>query len=124
MIKETAKKLGLDAPRSFWLTDDATLAMMAGGCGPGWLGNFGWFDHAFGIFIKPACRVHDYEYAIGKTKKEKIKSDFRLLKNSFRIIKKKTRPGIKRFLARGQAWSYYMFVSTMGGRSFKKATID
>lgn len=122
-IRQQVKKHGLDAPAAFWATDDATLAMITGGCGPGRFGNFGWFDNMLGVNVKAACTVHDFEYCIGTTKKAKDAADKRMLDNMLTIINKKSESAILRWLRSYMATSYYRAVADKGWNSFVKATI-
>lgn len=123
MIKKGAKRLGLDAPAAFWATDEATLAMITGGCGPGKFGNFGWFDSVHGISLKPSCVIHDFEYCIGTTRQQKRDADNRMLSNFLKIINNSGKWILWRVLARYRATSYYNAVVEGGGSSFHNATI-
>lgn len=129
MDKQTIIDLGLTAPDSFFKTDNATLAMMAGGCGPGKIGDWLVPDTVYGLSIKAACFIHDYMYAIGTTPQEKEIADQIFLNNMLLIIGRKTTtfPVIGkqlRTLRRWRAMSYYSAVVEGGGNSFKVATIN
>jgi len=123
MIKAEAKQLGLDAPSSFWITDEPTLAMITGGCGPGALGNFGWFDAIWGLNVRPACAIHDFEYGIGTTLLQKNIADLRMFNNMMLIINNQSQSRILRCLRRYRATSYYNAVSEGGLEAFSEATI-
>ena len=123
MIKAEAKRLKLDAPSSFWITDEPTLAMITGGCGPGAIGNFGWFDIIWGLNVKPACAIHDFEYGIGTTLRQKQTADSRMLNNMLLIINNQSQSRILRCLRRYRATSYYNVVSEGGWVAFSNATI-
>lgn len=123
MIKERAKKLGLDAPAAFWITDDVTLSMITGGCGPGRFGDHGWFDKVWGLSIKMACVVHDFEYSVGKTLEAKKVADIRFLNNMFKIVNSQSLFDWLKVLRRYRALTYYNMVSEFGGEAFEGATI-
>lgn len=123
MIKDKARKLKLDAPVSFWLTDEATLEMITGGCGPGRFGDHGWFDKIYLLSIKLACRIHDFEYSTGKTLEEKLIADNRFLRNMFKIINTQSKFEFIKILRRYRALSYYNMVSEFGEDAFEEATI-
>ena len=116
-IKEKCK--GLKAPESFWNTDEETLAMEIGGCGPGKFGDRIVPDTVYGLSIKPACAIHDWEYSRGLTFKDKCDADENFLVNMFRLI------------CRGSKWllvvrgwrimSYCLGVYIGGGKSYKRA---
>lgn len=124
MIRERAKKYGLDAPASYWTVDEATLDMMTGGCGPGQFGNHGWFDRAWGVNIKAACSIHDYEYAIGKTIKEKNRADERFLINMLKVIRIESSWKFLRVVRNQRALTYYDLVSMNGLDAFRNATVS
>lgn len=129
MDKLEITKLGLTAPNSFFETDSATLAMMAGGCGPGKIGDWLVPDTVYGLSIKAACFIHDYMYAIGTTSQEKETADQIFLNNMLLIIGKETTtlPFIGRHLRslrRWRAMTYYNAVVEGGEKHFKKITIN
>lgn len=123
MIRERARKLGLDAPAAFWITDDDTLSMITGGCGPGRFGDHGWFDTVWGLSIKWACIIHDFEYSTGKTAGEKRVADIRFLNNMLKIVNTQSRFEWLKVLRRYRALTYYNMVSELGGGAFEEATI-
>lgn len=122
-IKEEARRLGLDAPAAFWMTDNATLAMITGGCGPGRFGDFGWFDTMWGLNVKAACSIHDFEYGVGKTIEDKKKADSRMLENMLRVINTQSKWPWTRVLRRYRATSYYNMVAEGGDAAFLNASI-
>lgn len=123
MIKTRAILLRLDAPKSFWYTDEATINMIAGGCGPGRFGNYGLFDSVYWLSIKAACKIHDFDYAIGKTAEDKKIADHRFLDNMLKIINTQSKSSVLRILRRYRAVSYYNLVVECGEDAFKEATL-
>ena len=123
MIKAEAKRLGLNAPSSFWITDEPTLAMITGGCGPGAIGNFGWFDAIWGLNVRHACAIHDFEYGIGTALWQKDAADTRMFNNMMLIINSQSQSRVLRCLRRYRATSYYNAVSEGGTKAFLEATI-
>lgn len=119
-----AKAYGLEAQDGFWLISDEDLFDMIGrgACGPGkgiWEKLVP--DVVLGINFYYACPIHDYDYATGKTAKDKEQGDLRLGSNLFKIIDiecpelvDKTRHD----LAIQAAQTYYLFVHAFGEDSF------
>lgn len=124
MIKELVIELGLHAPLSFFETEELTLNLMIGGCGPGKIGDALVPDTIYGLNITPACAIHDYEYSTGKSTLEKQKADFRFLCNILIIINKKSKFGLVRWVRRYRAMSYYSAVADGGNQHFVKSTLQ
>lgn len=120
-IKEEIKQLGLKVPDCFWTRDEATLAMMTGGCGPGKYGDYLVPDTAWGLSIKLACVAHDYMYAIGLYLNDKEKADLWFLLNMLKIVNTKSKNKTLKVLRRYRVMSYYSAVAEVGGKSFSKA---
>lgn len=118
-IKAEANRLGLDAVPEFWAKDEATLAMMTGGCGPGRFGNFGLFDSAYGLSIKPACAIHDFDYATGSTPHDKKMADLRFLGNMLKIINTQSKFWPYKVARRYRAVTYYSLVADLGDEAFR-----
>ena len=108
---------GLIAPDDFWYTDDTELALLAGGCGPGGVGD--WFvpDTAYGLNIKPACFIHDYLYSLGSTPWDKNEADEVFLDNLRYIVNE--RGGWLRRVRLCRVYSYYLAVSWFGNSAFR-----
>jgi len=124
MIKQAVIDLGLDAPNAFFNIDNGTLAMMTGGCGPGKFGDFLVPDTVYGLSIKSACVVHDFEYAIGKTIEDKKKADLRFLANMLKIVNDRSGFTPLRVVRRYRVMSYYSAVADGGSSAFEKATLN
>lgn len=123
-ILKYVKECNLDVPKEFWNYDNATLAMMTNGCGPGKLGDFLVPDTLWGVSIKAACIIHDFMYCIGETELDKTKADKRFKHNMLQIINKKSKIWILKVLRRHRAMLYYDAVAIGGGDAFKKASME
>ena len=118
-IKEQCQ--GLKAPILFWQTDDATLAMDVGGCGPGKWGDRLVSDTVYGVSIYPACAIHDWMYAQGTTLKDKETADIWFLLNMLTLITRDWKSWSLLVLRGWRIMSYFLAVYIVGGKSYKKA---
>lgn len=77
-------------------------------------------DNIWGLKIKPACDIHDWDYHIGKTIEDKNRGDRRFLNNCLRLIEAQTSWIGKRLkpLRRRRALKYYEAVVYLGGPAF------
>lgn len=116
-IKQQILDLKLDVPAAFHTMDDASLALVMGGCGPGKWGDRTVPDTMWGLSVNLACAVHDLDYALGK---DKVKADMRLLINTLIIINTKSKSKVLRVARRYRAMSYYSAVAELGKSSFGK----
>lgn len=82
-IKYEGKPIPLQAEDSFWNATKKEIDAVTGGCGPGWLGDWLIPDTVWGLSIERACRIHDYDYAIGT---ERAVADERFHVNMQRIV--------------------------------------
>jgi len=116
-IKELCSELNLIAPSYFWSMDEATLALLTGGCGPGGVGD--WFvpDTVYGLCVTAACIVHDFQYAVGTTAWEKNEADEVFLDNLRWIVDQEG--GFLRRLRRARIYVYYFMVSKFGKKAFE-----
>lgn len=77
-------------------------------------------DTVYGLSIKPACCIHDYDYSVGKTDQDKIDADYRFLRNMLAIIN--NAPGtinaLLRMPRRRRALKYYEAVNRFGHGPF------
>jgi len=102
---------------------DATpeqIKAAAGGCGPGGLGDYLVPDTMWGLSVKRACEIHDWEYKYGKTLQDKINADNNLRDNLVRLIKAQDSWGWLENLRLRRAQTYYEMVKNFGGPSFWK----
>jgi len=100
---------------------DATPDMIkaiAGGCGPGGLGDFLIPDTMYGLSVKPACVIHDWQYHWGVTLEDKIDADLNLRDNMVRIIKGQGSVGVLENMRLHRAKIYYEAVKNFGGPAF------
>ena len=122
MIKDLCK--GLSAPVEFWATDEATLAIMTGGCGPGKYGDYLVPDKVWGLSIHPCCVIHDWQYATGKTMEDKKEADQNFLDNMLFLVNRDSKSTILRWLRSYRVMSYYRAVADGGDESFRAACLD
>ena len=120
------------APDEYWDLTEEQLDEMTGGCGPGEIGDYLVPDKLYGVInIKPACRIHDYMYAVGTTEEDKEEADEAFLNNMRQIIMWETagwykdekdaqRQRLVRKECFRQAETYHMMVDVFGGRAFWK----
>lgn len=93
---------------------------IAGGCGPGGLGDYLVPDTLWGLSVRPACSIHDWLYHWGLTLKDKDSADRVFLNNMIRLIRSHTRWGWLKKLRLRRAKTYYHMVHTFGGPAFWK----
>jgi len=101
--------------------DEELANKVNNGCGTaGWKGKLV-PDSIYGFSIKESCKVHDFEYHVGKNKYDKRKADKRFHRNMKATIKKKSnwRNGCLNPLRYARAWIYYKSVVKFGGGPFK-----
>ena len=107
-------------PCSFFDAPSELLAKIARGCGPGGLGDYLVPDTLWGLSIRQACQIHDWQYHWGVTIEDKIKADLNLRDNMVRIIKAQDSWGILENLRLTKARIYYEAVKNFGGPAFWK----
>jgi len=115
--REYARKCGLVASGSYWKATGEDLAEMTGGCGPGKFGDYLVPDTMYGLSVKAACQIHDWDYRPG-SEITKTDADMRFLVNMIRIIKYKTRFKVVRIFRYLRAVKYYAAVDEFGGGSY------
>ena len=102
---------------------DATpeqIKEIAGGCGPGGLGDYLVPDTMLGLSVKPACSIHDWQYHYGRTFPDKINADMNFKDNMVRIIKAQNSWGFIENLRLNRAQLYYNMVKNFGGPAYWK----
>lgn len=112
-----AKSAKLFAPESYY--NDPRVTEIAGGCGPGEIGDWIVPDRVWGVSIKDACKIHDWMYWIGRTKEDKEEADRVFLNNMLRLIEaydgwSRVLNGFRRY----RAVTYYNAVRDLGGPAF------
>lgn len=113
------KGVPLLAPWEYWALDDrAKGALGLGGCGPGGIGDFLVPDTVWGLSIRPACEIHDYMYADGRTWDDKRLADKVFLANMVSIVRAKTDNAVLRWLRLQRVRTYYRAVRDFGAISF------
>lgn len=105
-------------PCCFHDATPAQIASIAGGCGPGGLGDYLVPDKLWGLSVKLACQIHDWQYHYGVTLQDKIDADLNFRDNMVRIIKAQNSWGIIENLRLNRARIYYEAVKNFGGPAF------
>ena len=106
------------APKKYLEAPPAFIDEITGGCGPGGFGDWVIPDRMWGLSIKPACMIHDWEYHFGTTSTDKSIADDNFLDNMIRIIIDADGYYTLRWLRRQRAAKYHFFVVHFGGPSF------
>jgi len=116
-IKYEGRPVPLYADESFWNATKEEIDSVAGGCGPGWLGDRLIPDTVWGLSIKRACRIHDFDYSIGT---ERAVADERFYVNMQRIVLFCTKWQWLKSLRLHRIKIYYLAVKHAGGRVYAK----
>lgn len=124
LLRRYEKDCGITVPFSLWSCDDVNLALFINGCGPRGLGDKIIPDKILFISVKPACMVHDFEYQIGVTLRDKKNADERFKNNLLAIVNKRSSFWPLKVLRRHIALGYYTAVKDFGHRAFLDKTID
>lgn len=95
-------------------------AMICNGCGPGGAIIDLVPDTIYGLSIREACQIHDYDYHVGKTWADKKRADRRFLQNIGTLIRAKKKQFWWMYRLRmSRAKKYYNAVKYFGGSAFK-----
>ncbi len=88
-LRMKAKRLGLDAPESFWLAPVSDLVEIYNGCGPEWMSKFSRAALTFALLVfEPAILIHDYEFSLSDGSKESFKAaNSRIYSNCVKLAK-------------------------------------
>jgi len=120
--REKIIALNLKASGSYWQATEEEVDAIAGGCGPGGIGDYLVPDTVWGLNIVLACRIHDYMYWECKGLKSlseriiyKKLADEWFLENMFTIIDSGWK--LLRKCRRKRAITYYWFVVQFGDSS-------
>jgi len=120
-FRSQERELELFAPPDYWTMPVEALKEIAGGCGAGrGLGDTLVPDTAWGLSIKPACKIHDFMYHFGECLEDKKAADRVFLNNMIRIIEARTRFSFLARLRLQRCRTYFFFVKYLGGPAFWK----
>jgi hypothetical protein len=97
--------------------DDIELFKVVNGCGAAGSKFDFVADTVYGLSIKQACFIHDFDYSVGKTLEDKYAADSRFLDNMLAIIHNESTWFLK-WPRRLRAMSYYSAVCDMGYSAF------
>jgi len=115
-LRRRAAEYMLVAFDSYWQAAAKLLATMTGGCGAE-SARFDLVpDTVWGLCIKPACNIHDYMYAVGKTLAEKIQADSIFLYNMNRIVE--CTGGALEWPRKRRVYKYFLAVKYKGHAAF------
>lgn len=117
-VKLYAPKVYGYQPCSYFEASQQMIKDVAGGCGPGGVGDLLVPDKMYGLSVRPACSIHDWMYHYGIDFDDKKKADGVFLENMVRIIKKNTKWGWVKSLRLRRARIYFEAVSRYGGPAY------
>jgi len=106
----------LFVPNGFWETWEERRKD-CNGCGTGWNKYFV-PNTVYGLNIRIVCCIHDYEYELGGTERDKKLADENIHDNIENIIDLYDRWYYPQGLAKKRADTYRFFVQQMGDSSF------
>lgn len=128
-------RCGLMAPNAYWNASRQKRGRNCNGCGTeGWLGMLV-PDTMYGLRIGRACNIHDWMYAAGTTKADKMLADSVFLQNLVKLIAQERAqspwnwtggPLLLQCVRERRAFSYFQAVyhSAAGLDAFKAATLQ
>lgn len=114
----TYNKAVLYAPEEYWCLTQVQREEMTNGCGTRGLIGLLVPDTIYGLDVSEACRIHDFQYAVGSTPEEKDSADRAFINNLLRIIDANTKWKWLRKLRAERARTYYHAVCNFGGPAF------
>ncbi len=107
----------LDADKSYGEASQGEIDLICNGCGSA-QAKFDFIpDTVYGLSVKPACYIHDWDYSIGETIKYKKMADRRFRNNMLRLIDSGSCRLLKG-LRRRRALKYYYAVKAFGGPAY------
>lgn len=108
----------LAAPMSFWNASDELRNSLAGGCGPGGFGDYFVPDTIYGLSVKPACKIHDWCFAVWEDKAGFTLSNNIFKNNMIRINEQHKGPQWVKKLRLPRIKKYYLAVHFFGEPSY------
>jgi len=120
------KKPELEAPESYWQATPQERAKICNGVGAAFLPK--WLIDAlnspafcWGISLRPAADIHDWEYYHGKIQEDKIQADKRFGRNMLKLIRFYSclwPMNPLYYLRRWRTWQCYLAVRWGGDKAF------
>ena len=108
----------LIASTAFKTSSLSTLLTICNGCGAA-DAKFDFVpDRIYGTYIGYACHIHDFEYSIGTTNKDRKRADKEFRKNLYKLIDLEDKPYKPKPLMKFRARVYYTLVRWRGGSAF------
>ena len=111
------KPYGLYAPQFFIATNKVDIEKVKCGCGPGNLGDYLVPNTLIFLNVIEACRIHDWMYRKGGTKKDKSMADIIFLINMVRLVNHESIWYLKYF-RRIRAMRFYSAVNAVESKFF------
>ena len=106
----------LSSPEIWKRLPQSARECVAGGCGPGGLGDWLVMDTLFGLSTYDACQIHDFMWSIGETDMDRQIADKTFLENMKVLIRAANSGFILEALRTSKAYSYYWAVSSPIGK--------
>ena len=110
----------LECSPEYLAASELTVFRICNGCGSA-KAKFDFVpDSIYGLSITPACYIHDWDYNVGSTLRDKEIADRRLLNNMLTLIDMQTgwHQRVLKPLRRWRAMTYYTAVRDMGHSAF------
>lgn len=113
------KKVYLQAPVERQEAPGKIRREIETGCGPDAMGRAG-FNYILHVSVKEACNIHDWQYALGGSEKDRAEADALMRKNMLQIIRSKRDIllPVRMFLAD----AYYLTVRSAGWLFYGRCT--
>ena len=108
----------LAAPMSFWGATDELRGDLTGGCGPGNIGDYFVPDTIYGLSVRPACKIHDWCFAVWNDKPGFTLSNNIFKNNMIRINEQHKGPQWIKKLRLPRIKKYYQAVHFFGEPSY------
>lgn len=111
----------LEAPVSFWSSTEEERSVICNGAGA--KEGLKFPNTFYGLNVRPAFDIHDWDYEQGGNEKDRDVADYRMLRNLLVLIEYHTTPapGVRQIMLwlRGiRANSYFRAVREFGGKAF------
>lgn len=111
----------LEASPAFWASTEEARAVICNGAGA--KGGLKFPNTFYGLNVRPAFDIHDWDYEEGGTERDRDVADYRMLRNLLVLIEYHTTPifGVRQIMLwlRGiRANSYFRAVREFGRKAF------
>lgn len=120
MAKTNHFGIELECSETFAAATLELIEAVTNGCGDGWRDGI-IPDTMWGLDVKPACRIHDWDYTEGLTESDRLAADNRLLLNLLTIVRMRSSNHFSAWFRGWRAQTYYQAVRVGGAEPFRKA---